>query len=141
MRKYVLKRLLIAIPTFLGITLVVFALCYNATGSPLELLLSDPNISEAEVARRAGELGLNDPFHIQYISWIKNFFCGNLGFSYRTSQPVMEMLMDGMSIHQIAAEEEADYASVYESIQAAKKKIKKKFVKPPHQNGPFFSVW
>ena len=37
----------------------------------------------------------------------------------------MEMLMDGMSIHQIAAEEEADYASVYESIQAAKKKIKK----------------
>ena len=33
--------------------------------------------------------------------------------------------MDGMSIHQIAAEEEADYASVYESIQAAKKKIKK----------------
>ena len=56
MRKYVLKRLIIAIPTFLGITLLVFALCYNATGSPLELLLSDPNISEAEVARRAEEL-------------------------------------------------------------------------------------
>lgn len=37
----------------------------------------------------------------------------------------MEMLMDGMSIRQIAAEEEADYASVYESVQAAKKKIKK----------------
>lgn len=37
----------------------------------------------------------------------------------------MEMLMDGMSIRQIAAEEEADYASVYESIQAAKKIIKK----------------
>ena len=48
MKKYVLKRLLIAIPTFLGITLFVFTLCYFATGSPLELLLSDPNISEAE---------------------------------------------------------------------------------------------
>lgn len=37
----------------------------------------------------------------------------------------LEMLMDGMSIRQIAVAEEADYASVYESIQAAKKKIKK----------------
>lgn len=96
MRKYVLKRLIIAIPTFLGITLLVFALCYNATGSPLELLLSDPNISEAEVARRAEELGLNDPFHIQYFSWLKNFFCGNLGYSYRTNQAVMEMLMEAL---------------------------------------------
>ena len=96
MRKYVLKRLLIAIPTFLGITLLVFALCYNATGSPLELLLSDPNISEAEVERRAEELGLNDPFHVQYLSWIKNFFCGNLGYSYRTNQAVMGMLMDAL---------------------------------------------
>ena len=38
MKKYVLKRLLIAIPTFLGITLLVFTLCYFATGSPLELI-------------------------------------------------------------------------------------------------------
>ena len=70
MKKYILKRLLMAIPTFLGITLLVFALCYNASGSPLELLLSDPNISEVEVARRAEELGLNEPFHIQYSSWM-----------------------------------------------------------------------
>ena len=40
----------------------------------------------------------------------------------------LEMLMDGMSIRQIAVAEEADYASVYESIQAAKKKIKKRFL-------------
>ncbi len=96
MKKYVLKRLMIAIPTFLGITLLVFALCYYASGSPLELLLSDPNISEAEVARRAEELGLNDPLHIQYVSWMKNFLSGNLGFSYRTHGPVMEMLMDAL---------------------------------------------
>lgn len=37
----------------------------------------------------------------------------------------LEMLMDGMAIRQIAAAEEADYASVYESIQAAKQKIRK----------------
>lgn len=96
MKKYILKRLLIAIPTFLGITLLVFALCYNASGSPLELLLSDPNISEVEVARRAEELGLNEPFHIQYISWMKNFLSGNLGYSYRTGGAVMDMLMEAL---------------------------------------------
>ena len=96
MKKYILKRLLIAIPTFLGITLLVFALCYNASGSPLELLLSEPNISEVEVARRAEELGLNKPFHIQYISWMKNFLGGNLGYSYRTGGAVMDMLMEAL---------------------------------------------
>lgn len=96
MKKYILKRLLIAVPTFLGITLLVFALCYNASGSPLELLLSDPNISEVEVARRAEELGLNEPFHIQYISWMKNFLGGNLGYSYRTGGAVMDMLMEAL---------------------------------------------
>ena len=96
MKKYILKRLLIAIPTFLGISLLVFALCYNASGSPLELLLSDPNISEVEVARRAEELGLNEPFHIQYISWMKNFLGGNLGYSYRTGGAVMDMLMEAL---------------------------------------------
>ena len=96
MKKYILTRLLIAIPTFLGITLLVFALCYNASGSPLELLLSDPNISEVEVARRAEELGLNEPFHIQYISWMKNFLGGNLGYSYRTGGAVMDMLMEAL---------------------------------------------
>ena len=96
MKKYILKRLLIAIPTFLGITLLVFALCYNASGSPLVLLLSDPNISEVEVARRAEELGLNEPFHIQYISWMKNFLGGNLGYSYRTGGAVMDMLMEAL---------------------------------------------
>lgn len=96
MKKYIFKRLLIAIPTFLGITLLVFVLCYNASGSPLELLLSDPNISEAEVARKAEELGLNQPFHIQYFSWLKNFLSGNLGYSYRTNAPVMRMIGDAL---------------------------------------------
>ena len=96
MKKYVLKRLLIAIPTFLGITLLVFALCYSASGSPLELLLSNSNVSEAEVARMAEELGLYEPFHIQDLSWMKNFLTGNLGTSYRTKMPVMGMLVEAL---------------------------------------------
>lgn len=96
MKRYILRRLLIAVPTFLGITILVFALCYSASGSPLELLLSDPNVSEAEVQRRAEELGLYQPVYVQYVSWMKNFLAGNLGFSYRTGGKVMDMLVSAL---------------------------------------------
>lgn len=96
MKKYVLKRGLIAIPTFIGITILVFGLCYMASGSPLELLLSNTNISEAEVLRQAEKLGLNEPVYIQYLSWMKNFLMGNLGVSYRTSGAVLPMIMNAL---------------------------------------------
>ena len=58
-----------------------------ASGSPLELLLSNQNISPAEVERQRIKLGLDQPVYIQYFSWLKNFLQGNLGESYRTGQP------------------------------------------------------
>ena len=90
MKKYVLRRALIAIPTFFGITVLVFLISSMASGSPLELLLNNQNISAAEVERQRIKLGLDQPLYIQYFTWIKNFFQGNLGDSYRTGQPVMQ---------------------------------------------------
>lgn len=96
MKKYVMRRFLIAIPTFIGITILVFMISSLASGSPLELLLNNQNISAAEVERQRIKLGLDQPVYIQYFSWIKNFFQGNLGNSYRTGQPVMKMILDGL---------------------------------------------
>lgn len=96
MKKYVIRRIVIAIPTFIGITLLIFILCNVAAGNPLELLLSDQNISEAEVLRRAEKLGLNQPLYIQYFSWIKNFLSGNLGVSYRTGGDVVTMIIQAL---------------------------------------------
>ncbi len=59
MKKYVLRRALIAIPTFFGITVLVFLISSMASGSPLELLLNNQNISAAEVERQRIKLGLN----------------------------------------------------------------------------------
>ncbi len=95
-KRYVLKRILIAIPTFIGITILVFGLCYTASGSPLELLLNNQNISEAEVLRQAEKLGLNQPVYMQYLLWMKNFLSGNLGISYRTSGEVLPMIMNAL---------------------------------------------
>lgn len=96
MKKYLARRILIAIPTFIGITILVFMISALASGSPLELLLNNQNISVAEVERMRVKLGLDQPVYIQYFSWIKNFFQGNLGNSYRTGQPVMKMVLNGL---------------------------------------------
>ena len=96
MKKYITRRILIAIPTFIGITILVFMISALASGSPLEMLLNNQNISAAEVERLRIKLGLDQPIYIQYFTWIKNFFQGNLGNSYRTGQPVMRMVFDGL---------------------------------------------
>ncbi len=92
MWRYVLKRLLIAIPVFIGITCFVFFLSVSATGSPLDLLLNDPLIPPEEYAALAEKLGVNEPFYIQYFNWFGQLLRGNFGFSYRTSQPVLAMI-------------------------------------------------
>ena len=96
MPKYILRRIGLAIITFFGITVLVFMISSMASGSPLELLLSNQNISPAEVERQRIKLRLDQPIYIQYFNWLKNFFQGNLGESYRTGQPVMEMIMNGL---------------------------------------------
>lgn len=96
MPKYILRRIGLAIITFFGITVLVFMISSMASGSPLELLLSNQNISPAEVERQRIKLGLDQPIYIQYFNWLKKFFQGNLGESYRTGQPVMEMIMNGL---------------------------------------------
>lgn len=92
--KYVLKRLLIGIPTFIGITMLCYIVSSMASGSPLDYLLADPYISAEEIARRKAQLGLDQPVIIQYFNWLREFLQGNLGFSYRTQQPVWVMIME-----------------------------------------------
>ena len=86
--KYIAKRLLIAIPTFLGITVLAFFILNLAPGSPLDALLADPRISPAELERKRVALGLDKPVIIQYFSWLNLLLHGDLGFSYSTQRPV-----------------------------------------------------
>ncbi len=96
MLKYFLKRLLTLIPSFIGLTVLVYFLSSLAGGSPLEMILQDPFISPEEVARKAAELGLDKPVYVQYWNWLKELMQGNLGVSYRTFQPVSEMIAEAV---------------------------------------------
>ena len=92
MGKYIGRRLILAVITFFGITIVVFFLSYMAPGTPLDYLMADPSMTPEELARRAVQLGLDQPVYRQYLSWLGELLKGNLGFSYRTYRSVMEMI-------------------------------------------------
>lgn len=94
MKKYVAKRLFIAIPTFVGITILVYLLSSLAEGSPLDMLLSNPYITAEEIARKRVEYGLDKNVFVQYFNWLKQLFQGNLGYSYRTNLPVLGMILE-----------------------------------------------
>ena len=70
MIKYIIRRLAQSIPTFFGITLFSYLLLWLAPGSVVDRLFFAPNISEDTRASLEAELGINDPFHIQYIRWL-----------------------------------------------------------------------
>lgn len=92
--KYIIKRLLIAIPTFFGITILAYMISCMAPGSPLDMLLADPHMTAEEIARKEVELGLDKPYIIQYFTWLENFLHGKLGFSYRTGREVLTMIQE-----------------------------------------------
>ena len=90
MGKYIIKRILIAIPVLIGITIIDYAIMCMA-GSPLEML-QGPRVSEAAVEAKKIALGLDKPFYIQYFVWLSQLLHGNMGYSIKSYQPVSEMI-------------------------------------------------
>ena len=92
MIKYTIKRLLIAIPVFLGITFVVFFLVNIAPGGPLDIMASSGELSQSDLEALKISLGLDKPIIVRYFIWLGELFRGDLGTSYRTSQEVSMMI-------------------------------------------------
>ena len=90
MGKYILKRILIAVPVLIGITIIDYAIMCLA-GSPLEML-QGPRVSEAAVEAKKIALGLDQPFYVQYFVWLGQLLRGNMGYSISSYQSVSEMI-------------------------------------------------
>ncbi len=84
--RYILRRLLIALPVLVGITLIDY-LIMSMAGNPLEMLIG-PRISQEAIRARELQLGLDKPFLVQYVIWLKQIFSGNFGYSIKDFQPV-----------------------------------------------------
>lgn len=87
MHKYVLKRILLFIPVLLGVSLLVFAIMSLTPGDPAQLILGE-NAPKEAVLKLREEMGLNDPFFMQYFRFVKNAIMGDFGRSYTTGREV-----------------------------------------------------
>ena len=92
--RYVLKRLLIAVPVLIGITIIDYLLM-NLAGNPIDMMIG-PRITEAAKQAKMIELGLDQPFLMRYWLWLKELLNGNMGYSITTYQPVTQMISQNM---------------------------------------------
>lgn len=90
MWKYILKRILAAIPVLIGITIIDF-LIMNMAGSPLAMM-QGPRISAEAIEVKEALLGLDQPIYVQYLNWLKEVLSGNLGYSIKSYQPVTTII-------------------------------------------------
>lgn len=92
MAKYLLRRLLIAIPTLLLISAVVFGILALAPGDPMAQFALNPAIPESVKERIRESLGLRDPIPIRYVKWLTAAAQGDLGYSFQSKVPVMDLI-------------------------------------------------
>ena len=90
MGKYIIKRILIAIPVLIGITIIDYAIMC-LVGSPLEML-QVPRISQGAIEAKEIALGLDKPFYIQYFVWLGQLLQGKMVYSIKSAQAVSNMI-------------------------------------------------
>ncbi|GAB4112238.1 MAG: ABC transporter permease [Roseiflexaceae bacterium] len=96
MTQYILRRVLIAIPTLLVISFVIFAILSLAPGDPLAQFALNPAIPQ-EVRQRIREsFGLDQPWPVRYVRWLGNLARGDWGFSFSTKGPVIDLIWQRM---------------------------------------------
>ena len=89
MTRYIIRRLLQAIPLLLVISVIVFALIQIAPNNPLSAYQNNPNISPEDLLRLEQEYGLRDPLAVKYAKWLGLTLRGNWGESFVTHRPVL----------------------------------------------------
>ena len=94
MRKYFFNRLLQLIPIFFGITFLTFAMMQLAADDAVDKIFEQSSVTEEIKIQKRAELGLDQPFLIQYAMWLKNFLTGNLGQSFISERFVSEIFFE-----------------------------------------------
>ena len=96
---YILRRLLLAIPTFIGITLVTFIIINAAPGGPIEQKLQkireggkNANISQEVLDNLAKQYGFDKPLHVRYWIWLKNISKLDFGDSFTYQEPAIDVI-------------------------------------------------
>ena len=92
MAQYLLRRLLIAIPTLLLISLVVYMILALAPGDPLSQFATNPQVPPEVRAQIRAQMGLDQPATVRYVKWLVAFLHGDWGFSFGSRVPVLWLI-------------------------------------------------
>jgi peptide/nickel transport system permease protein len=112
MSSYIIKRMLLLIPTFIGVTLIGFLVMRLSPGDPAELraagglrgageaALSQNKRSAVDeaLAQWRAQYGLDKPLYVQYGVWLKNLFTLNFGESFKDNQPVWNKIVERIPV-------------------------------------------
>ena len=98
MRTYVLRRILLTIPTLFGLTVLIFGAMRVLPGGGLGAFVVDDMVSqtltEAQIQLIKKELGLDRPLYIQYSTWMRDVFDGSFGYSQsRGGEPIRNLIL------------------------------------------------
>lgn len=97
--KRFINRLTQMIITLIGVSFLTFCLTYLSPGDPAAMVLeaSDTIVSQEVLEKTREEMGLNDPFLVQYGNWVWGVLHGDMGMSYSGKKPVVDKLMEGFA--------------------------------------------
>jgi peptide/nickel transport system permease protein len=96
MQQYILRRLLLAVPTLFGVTVLIFIAMRIIPGDPLEHIYSEAGgiyiLTDYELKEARASLGMDRPLSIQYLSWIGDVARGDMGKSFWTDTPIRRVI-------------------------------------------------
>ena len=93
MSRYLIRRVLIAIPVLFGISLVLFTILALAPGDPFEELATNPNVPREVAQQLRAKFGLDDPVYIRYTRWVLSMAKGDWGFSFVSRVDVDQLIL------------------------------------------------
>ena len=93
MNRYLLKRLLISIPTLIAISIVIFTILALAPGDPMGEFATNPSITPEVRENIRRSLSLDRPIYIRYFKWAWAFIRGDLGYSFTSRSPVLDLIL------------------------------------------------
>lgn len=99
MRTYILRRLAQAVPTIIGLTIIVFLMVRLLPGDVIDAMTgAEGNLDPARREAMLERLGLKEPLHVQYLTWMGEILSGNLGYSLRSPLPLKKDFLNALPI-------------------------------------------
>jgi peptide/nickel transport system permease protein len=100
MWKYLIKRLLLSVPTMIGVSIIIFMMVHLAPGGPVDVMLGSQIATEEMVEQIRAEFNLDQPLYVQYFDWLVNSLQGDLGESWTVTSgtPVSELIVQRLPV-------------------------------------------